>query len=125
MKTATLPVTALPSAAQLAATTGSSLIQYGSIIGHMFIVCLASIATPITIAGRKSVAPNSLPVEIKAPFVPNPCESSIASTFIAASANQEKLPRRHEQFNRGSHAANQDIPPISDNAVELMLSEQD
>jgi hypothetical protein len=51
--------------------------------------------------------------------------SSIASTFIATPANQEHLPRRREQFDRGSRAANPDISPISDGAIELKLSEQD
>ena len=72
---------------------------------------------PAIVAENRSVV-----AEIKASSA---AESSLASTFIATSANQEHLPRRHEQFDRGSHAANLDIPPISDSAIELKLSEQD
>ena len=52
-------------------------------------------------------------------------ESSLASTFVATSANQEHFPRRREQFDQGSRVANLDIPPISDSTIELTLSEQD
>ena len=38
-------------------------------------------------------------------------------------ANKEQLLRCREQSNRGSRVANPNITPISDNVVELLLSE--
>mgnify|MGYP000412076289 CR=1 FL=1 len=108
------------SAAQIAAATGSSPIGYALTVGHISVGCSISVAMLCTIAKNISVV-----AEIKASSVPNPSKSSIASIFITTSANHEHLPRRREQFDRGSRAANLDIPPISDNTIELKFSEQD
>ena len=47
------------------------------------------------------------------------------TVFIDTPVNQEQVLRHCEQSNRGSSVANPDISPISNNAVKLLLSEQD
>ena len=101
------------SAAHTGNAAGSSPAGYASTVGHIHVGCPVSVAVPAIIAENRSVV-----AEINA-------ISSIASTFIDTSANQEHLPRYREHFDRGSRAAIPDISPISDSAIELKLSEQD
>ena len=91
----------------------SSPAGYASTVGHIHVGCPVSVVVPAIVAENRSVA-----AEINA-------ISSIASTFIDTSANQEHLPRCREHFDRGSRAAIPDTSPISDSAIELKLSEQD
>ena len=86
--------------------------------------CLG-VSVSSTIVAEKPVVSISLSAIASPVAVISLSTSSITQVFLDAIMNQKQLLRYHEESNRGSRATNPDIPPISDNVVELLLLEQD
>ena len=60
----------------------------GNLPSEVTVGSSAPVAMSVTVATSQSVAPNTLPAETNTAIVTNRSESSIASTFIATTANR-------------------------------------
>ena len=120
------PFAAQPSTTQLAATQLAAAAQpivADDCLNHLEGSVGTSVYTKVDV--EKQFVPFNLPTTANPIAATNHSTSSINLVVFNATANQEQLPRCREPPNWGFCVANPDITPISDNAVELLLSEQD
>ena len=92
-------------------------------LNHLEGVVRTSVYTKVDL--EKQFVPFNLLATANPIVAANLSTSSINPVVFNATANQEQLPRCREPPNWGFCVANPDITPISDSAVELLLSEQD
>ena len=116
------PSTTQPAATQLAVAAAQPTVAEDC-LNHLEGSIGTSVYTKVDV--EKQFVPFNLLATTNPIVAANLSTSSINPVVFNATTNHEQLSCCRKPPNWGSRVANPDITPISDNAVELLLSEQD